>query len=90
MKKYAFLFILLIAYSSAQTCYKCKPQNCTGQVCTECENGFMLSSLGWCGLFTPIEGCRIYDVLNPTACKVCNIDRQQIGARCYIQPDGCE
>ena len=90
MKQYAFLFILLLTYAAAQNCYKCKVNNCTAQGCNQCEDGFMLSSQAWCGLFSPIEGCRIYDALNPTNCRNCIAGRELINSKCYIQPDGCQ
>ena len=49
----------------------------------------MLSSQGWCGIFTPIEGCRTYNALENT-CASCNPDRQLIDQRCYILPENCD
>lgn len=77
MKKSTILFfIILVYFASAQACSRCRG-TCTSQGCSQCEDGFMLSTQGWCGIFTPVEGCRTYDAL-ANACASCNPDRQLI------------
>lgn len=50
----------------------------------------MLSSQGLCGIFTPIEGCRIYDASFTNKCQQCLDDRMLIDSRCYLKPENCE
>lgn len=89
MKKYTLLYFLLITCAVAQTCFKCKPQACSSKGCTDCDDGFMLNSQGFCGLYTPIEGCRVYNAADSSQCAQCTADRQLISARCYLKPDNC-
>lgn len=90
MKKYALILILLLPLALSQNCYNCQPGACTANGCTQCADGFMLSSQGWCGIFTPIEGCRIYDSLFTNRCTQCNPDRMLIESRCFIKPQNCQ
>jgi len=78
MKKITLLILLLLPLVLSQNCLNCLSGACTASGCTQCADGFMLSSQGWCGIFTPIEGCGIYDALFTNRCSQCNPDRMQI------------
>lgn len=93
--KYKKLFMLkiILLFLTAQvafmqSCLQCK--TCVDNRCEQCVSGFMLSSQGWCGIFTPIEGCRVYDYLASNRCLQCNSDRTLIDSRCYLKPENCK
>lgn len=82
------VLLLTLQLAKSQSCLQCK--TCVNNTCQECTDGFMLSSQGWCGIFTPIEGCRIYDYLSTNRCLECNTDRTLIDSRCYLKPENCQ
>lgn len=55
---FAFLLILTFVHSQQNGCILLVPGSLKCQVCS---SSFQLDDLGNCRLFTPIEGCDIYN-----------------------------
>jgi hypothetical protein len=81
--------VLCHSQNITQICFNCPSNACTANGCSSCATGFMLSSQGWCGIFTPIAGCIVYDYLYTNRCTACSSDRMLIDSRCYIKPQNC-
>jgi hypothetical protein len=67
--KYLLLF-LLIGIATSQACLNCAGQCTAAGLCSGCDNGFLLDNSGTCGLYTPIEDCKIYDTIT-RGCSQC-------------------
>lgn len=78
--KSLLLILFLIFLSTQQSCLRCNV--ClANNTCTECQPQYQLNNLGVCALYTPIEGCLVYNATS-TKCQSCNTSMLLLNGRC--------
>ena len=87
--KIELLFLILLTVSQSQVCNVARCQTCeTPDRCSKCIRGYDVDDAGKCGLFTPVEGCRIYSSTR-NQCAECQTQRMLIDGKCLKMPDNC-
>ena len=88
MKIIVIAIVLLLAVAYAQQ-NNCLVQNPGTLKCEQCNNNLQLDNLGQCRLYTPIEGCRVYDS-NNKGCVSCIQSFLLVNGVCLTMIQNCQ
>ena len=89
MKFFVALAILLLLHLSTSQNNFCAQQDPATLRCLSCNTGFELDNLGNCGLYTPIQGCRVFNSDPTLGCFSCFSQYLLTNGRCLQKLTNC-
>lgn len=84
----ALAILLLLSVSQGQNNFCLRPDPATLK-CLACDPAYQLDNQGNCALYTPIEGCQVYDS-NTGKCFTCASSYLPNNGRCLAMLPNCQ
>ena len=84
----ALAILLLVTLSQGQNNFCLRPDPATLK-CLACDPAYQLDNQGNCALYTPIEGCQVYDSAPNGKCFLCSSSYILTNGRCLAMLPNC-